>query len=114
MKVHRARQTSIPLQPPLSNKHIYYCGLSKAGGEPANTSNEPLSGAMRFRKPLNMLGISTRGRNKRKLMGYLSLLWIQGPKKVFINQKKRFLDPGESRSSHFSCRHDIRSTEEGC
>lgn len=24
MKVHGARQTSIPLQPPLSNKHIYY------------------------------------------------------------------------------------------
>lgn len=68
MKVHRARQTSIPLQPPLSNKHIYYNGLSKAGGVPAHTSYKSLSGAMRSRKLLNMLGISTRGWNKEILM----------------------------------------------
>ena len=29
MKVHGARQTSIPLQPPLSNKHIYYSGWAR-------------------------------------------------------------------------------------
>lgn len=66
MKVHRARQTSIPLQPPLSNKHIYYSGWARLEVSPLTPPTSCYPG--QWDSGCTTLGISTRKRQKRKQM----------------------------------------------
>lgn len=86
MKVHWARQTSIPLQPPLSNKHIYYSGWAKLEVSLHTPPTSYYSGQWDSRH--FMLGISTRRRKKKWNKWHNRFLLLQrnqGPKKVFTH-----------------------------
>lgn len=63
MKVHRARQTSNPLQPPLSNKHIYYSSWAKLEVSLHAPPTSCYPG--QWDSGCIMLGISTRMRKKK-------------------------------------------------
>lgn len=63
MKVHRTRQTSIPLQPPLSNKHIYYSGWARLVVSLHTPPTSCYSG--QWDSGCTTLGISTRMRKKK-------------------------------------------------
>ncbi len=67
MKVHRARQTSIPLQPPLSNKHIYYSGWARLEVSPHTPPTRRYPG--QWDSGCTTLGISTRNEKKKKTNG---------------------------------------------
>lgn len=105
--------------------------LSKAGGEPAHTSNKLLSRAMRFR--MHHAGNFNKNEKKenKQPSHFLSPLRNQGPQPVFTYSKKEplhqmmfydfFCGPAETQSSPFSTiifyyrhGHDITSTEKGC
>lgn len=62
MKVHGPRQTSIPLQPPLSNKHIYYSDRARLEVSP----HTPPTGCNpgQWDSGCSTLGISTGTRKK--------------------------------------------------
>lgn len=64
MKVHRARQTSIPLQPPLSNKHIYYSGWARLEVSPHTPPTSCYPG--QWDSGCATLGISTGTRKKKR------------------------------------------------
>lgn len=131
MKVHRARQTSIPLQPPLSNKHIYYSGWARLEVSPHTPPTSCYPG--QWDSGCTTLGISTRRRKKRKQMALPLSLPAEESRAiatVYILEERvsssddvlwLFCSPAETKSSPFSTiifyyihEHDITSTETVC
>lgn len=130
MKVHRARQTSIPLQPPLSNKHIYYSGWAR----PVVSLHTPPTSCYpgQWDSGCTTLGISTRMRKKKTNVLPLSLPTEESRAiaTVYILEERVsssddvlrfFCSPAETRSAPYSTiifyyghEHDITSTEMGC
>lgn len=93
MKVQRARQTSIPLQPPLSNKHIYYSSRARLEVSPHTPPNKLQSRAMRFR--MHYAGnFNQNGRKKKENKWPSHWLFVQrkwGPQQVFTYSKNESL-----------------------